>query len=71
MFGRVRRYEAGFVVFVIGSVLCALAWNEGTIIGFRIVQAVGGILSAVRGRVGTRPAPSPARAARPRNGPAS
>ena len=52
-------YEAGFAVFVIGSVLCALAWNEGAIIGFRIVQAVGGILSAVRGRVGTRPAPQP------------
>ena len=42
MFGRVRMYEAGFAVFVIGSVLCALAWNEGAIIGFRIVQAVGG-----------------------------
>nr|MDQ2875958.1 MFS transporter [Actinomycetota bacterium] len=42
MFGRVRMYEAGFAVFVIGSVLCALAWNEGAIIGFRVVQAVGG-----------------------------
>jgi len=42
MFGRVRMYEAGFVVFVLGSLLCALAWNEGSIIGFRVLQAVGG-----------------------------
>ena len=42
MFGRVRMYEAGFAVFVIGSILCAVSWNEGAIIGFRIVQAIGG-----------------------------
>jgi EmrB/QacA subfamily drug resistance transporter len=42
MFGRVRMYEAGFAVFVLGSLLCALSWNEGSIIGFRILQAVGG-----------------------------
>src|SRR5579875_951082 len=28
MFGRVRMYEAGFVVFIVGSALCALASNE-------------------------------------------
>ena len=27
MFGRVRMYKAGFLVFAIGSVLCAVAWN--------------------------------------------
>jgi MFS family permease len=27
MFGRVRMYETGFAVFVLGSLLCALAWN--------------------------------------------
>src|SRR5580693_3704525 len=32
MFGRVRMYEAGFLVFIAGSLACALAWNEGTII---------------------------------------
>ncbi|MGA3353793.1 MAG: MFS transporter [Acidimicrobiales bacterium] len=42
MFGRVRMYEAGFLVFVLGSLACALAWNEGAIIGFRILQGVGG-----------------------------
>jgi EmrB/QacA subfamily drug resistance transporter len=41
-FGRVRMYEAGFVVFVLGSLACALAWNEASIIAFRIVQGVGG-----------------------------
>jgi EmrB/QacA subfamily drug resistance transporter len=42
MFGRVRMYEMGFVVFVLGSLACALAWNEASIIVFRIVQGVGG-----------------------------
>ncbi|MGA3215905.1 MAG: MFS transporter [Acidimicrobiales bacterium] len=42
MFGRVRMYEAGFLVFIIGSLACALAWNEAAIIGFRILQGVGG-----------------------------
>jgi len=44
MFGRVRMYEAGFGVFVLGSLLCALSWNEASIIIFRIVQGVGGAL---------------------------
>ncbi|MHB1925338.1 MAG: MFS transporter [Acidimicrobiales bacterium] len=44
MFGRVRMYEAGFIVFIIGSVLCALAWNESSIISFRVLQGVGGAL---------------------------
>ena len=44
MFGRVRMYETGFAVFVLGSLLCALAWNEASIIAFRIVQGVGGAL---------------------------
>ncbi len=44
MFGRVRMYEAGFVVFIVGSALCALASNEATIIVYRVVQGVGGAL---------------------------
>src|SRR6201992_726254 len=44
MFGRVRMYETGFAVFVVGSLLCALAWNEASIIVFRVVQGVGGAL---------------------------
>ena len=42
MFGRVRMYEMGFAVFVLGSLACALAWNEPSIIGFRILQGIGG-----------------------------
>jgi EmrB/QacA subfamily drug resistance transporter len=44
MFGRVRMYEAGFVVFVVGSLLCAVAVDEAMIIGFRVLQGIGGAL---------------------------
>ncbi len=46
IFGRVRMYEAGFAVFVLGSLLCALAWNEAAMIGFRVLQGMGGALIA-------------------------
>ena len=42
MFGRVRMYEMGFAVFVLGSLACGLAWNEASIIAFRVVQGIGG-----------------------------
>ncbi|MGH2871287.1 MAG: MFS transporter, partial [Solirubrobacteraceae bacterium] len=42
MYGRVRMYEAGFVVFVIGSAACAVSWNEGSMIAFRALQGIGG-----------------------------
>src|ERR1017187_4664487 len=42
MYGRVRMYEAGFVIFIIGSALCALSWNEESIIAFRLLQGIGG-----------------------------
>ena len=44
MFGRVRAYEAGFLVFIAGSLACALAWGEVSLIVFRLVQGVGGAL---------------------------
>jgi MFS family permease len=44
MFGRVRMYESGFVVFVVGSLACALAWSEVSLIVFRVAQGVGGAL---------------------------
>src|SRR5215471_10927366 len=44
MFGRVRMYQAGFAVFVVGSALCALAWDEVSIIVFRVIQGIGGAL---------------------------
>jgi EmrB/QacA subfamily drug resistance transporter len=42
MYGRVRMYEMGFAIFVLGSLLCALSWNELSIILFRVLQGVGG-----------------------------
>jgi len=44
MFGRVRMYEAGFVVFVAGSLACALAFSELSMILFRVLQGIGGAL---------------------------
>ena len=44
MFGRVKMYEAGFVVFIVGSALCALSFNETSIVVFRLLQGVGGAL---------------------------
>jgi EmrB/QacA subfamily drug resistance transporter len=52
LFGRVRMYEAGFVVFVIGSALCAISFDEASIIGFRVLQGIGGaLISANSGAV--------------------
>jgi EmrB/QacA subfamily drug resistance transporter len=52
MFGRVRMYEAGFLVFIVGSALCALSWNEASIVVFRLLQGVGGaFISANSGAV--------------------
>ena len=52
MFGRVRMYEAGFIIFIVGSALCALASNEATMVGFRVLQGVGGaLISANSGAV--------------------
>jgi EmrB/QacA subfamily drug resistance transporter len=42
--GKKPIYVAGFVVFTVGSVLCALAPTVGWLIGFRILQAVGGAM---------------------------
>jgi MFS family permease len=49
MFGRVRMYNLGFVIFSIGSILLSLTWSTGPagaieLILFRLVQAVGGAL---------------------------
>jgi len=44
MYGRVRMYEAGFLVFILGSALCALSFDQASIIGFRVLQGIGGAL---------------------------
>ena len=44
MFGRVRMYNLGFIVFTLGSVLCGLAQSDTMLIAFRIVQGAGGAM---------------------------
>ncbi|MGK8557991.1 MFS transporter [Nocardia gipuzkoensis] len=34
----------GLAVFVIGSALCSTAWDVGSLVAFRVIQAVGGAL---------------------------
>ncbi|PSR27133.1 MAG: MFS transporter [Sulfobacillus benefaciens] len=52
MFGRVRMYELGFVIFVLGSFLCGVSVNESMLIAFRILQGIGGaLISANSGAV--------------------
>ena len=41
IYGKKPIYTAGFIVFTIGSVLCGLSPTIYTLIGFRVVQAVG------------------------------
>lgn len=40
--GRSRAYTAGFVIFLVASILCALAPTATALIGARVVQGVGG-----------------------------
>ena len=40
--GRRRVFQAGLLLFTIGSLLCSLAPGLGWLVGFRMLQAVGG-----------------------------
>ncbi len=44
MFGRGKIFNAGFVVFTVGSALCGFSPSIGYLIGFRALQAIGGSL---------------------------
>jgi EmrB/QacA subfamily drug resistance transporter len=44
LYGRVRLYNVGFAIFTIGSGLCSLAPNGGSLVLFRLVQGVGAAL---------------------------
>ncbi|MEW2549872.1 MFS transporter [Streptomyces sp. NPDC047002] len=50
-FGRKPVLLAGIALFVVGSLLCATAWNMPSLIAFRIVQGLGG--GALTGTVQT------------------
>lgn len=41
-FGTKRLYITALILFVLGSVLCSFAWDITTLIGFRVLQGLGG-----------------------------
>ncbi|KQS71339.1 DHA2 family efflux MFS transporter permease subunit [Modestobacter sp. Leaf380] len=43
-FGRRRVFLTGLAVFTAASVGCALAWDVWTLVGFRVVQGIGGAM---------------------------
>jgi EmrB/QacA subfamily drug resistance transporter len=46
LLGRRRLFVAGLALFALSSLLCGLAWSEGSLIGFRALQGLGGALLA-------------------------
>src|SRR6059058_48630 len=46
LLGRRRLFVAGLALFSASSLLCGLAWSEGSLIAFRAVQGLGGALLA-------------------------
>jgi len=41
MIGRKRVYITGFTLFMVSSALCGFAWDNNSLIAFRLIQAVG------------------------------
>src|SRR5919197_1411255 len=46
LLGRRRLFVTGLALFSASSLLCGLAWSEGSLIGFRALQGLGGALLA-------------------------
>src|SRR5947209_9894668 len=46
LLGRRRLFVGGLALFAASSLLCGLAWSEGSLIAFRAVQGLGGALLA-------------------------
>src|SRR5256885_8760378 len=46
LLGRRRLFVGGLALFAVSSLLCGLAWSEGSLIAFRAVQGLGGALLA-------------------------
>jgi EmrB/QacA subfamily drug resistance transporter len=41
-FGATRMWRISLTLFMIGSMLCGVAWSAGSLIGFRVLQGLGG-----------------------------
>ena len=46
LLGRRRLFMTGLAVFSVSSLLCGLAWSEGSLIAFRAIQGLGGAMLA-------------------------
>src|SRR6187551_3312885 len=46
LFGRRRLFIGGLVLFALSSLLCGIAWSEGSLISFRALQGLGGAMLA-------------------------
>jgi EmrB/QacA subfamily drug resistance transporter len=46
LLGRRRMFLAGLALFSLSSLLCGLAWSEGSLIAFRALQGLGGAMLA-------------------------
>jgi EmrB/QacA subfamily drug resistance transporter len=46
LLGRRRLFVGGLLLFAASSLLCGIAWSEGSLIAFRAVQGLGGALLA-------------------------
>src|SRR3954462_14350301 len=46
LLGRRRLFVAGLLLFAVSSLLCGVAWSEGSLISFRAVQGLGGAMLA-------------------------
>jgi EmrB/QacA subfamily drug resistance transporter len=46
LLGRRRLFVSGLLLFAASSLLCGIAWSEGSLIAFRAVQGLGGALLA-------------------------
>jgi EmrB/QacA subfamily drug resistance transporter len=44
LWGRRRVFMAGVTLFTVSSLLCGLAWSDGSLIAFRALQGLGGAL---------------------------
>lgn len=41
-FGTKKTYMTSLLLFLMGSALCAVAWNIGSLVAFRVIQGLGG-----------------------------